>query len=251
MKWITRMFIITTVSLSLTINGLLLITQSGFNFITETLDNMGINTPVSSSIKEQTRLKKSHNDLKRKNAQLNKTNSNLIAKTKQLDNTIKSQKNVITKQKSAIKNYATHINGKVTARAVRIVSTGAAKTAATLVPAAANVVLGGVLLMDALSLVEMCDDMVQFEESIKDFDDTDLLQETNKITGEVCAMKMVEVSESEAKEKFENLKNWSTETKESFLEGIETISDGVKANLPDICSFTSIKIMGCGLPPEL
>lgn len=211
MKLFTRIFIIITMSLSLTINGLLLITQSGFDLLTDLLDDLGVKTPVTMVSKEQKRLKKK-NDLLKKTIDSN-------------TNTIEKQKTTIKKQKTAIKKYAKHINNKVNVRAARIASNGAAKTAAAFIPAAANVVLGAAVLMDVVSLAEMCDDMIRFEKSVKDFDDTDLLQETNNITGEVCATKVIEVSEQEAEHYFGNLKKWSDETKQKFDEVLKAISD--------------------------
>jgi hypothetical protein len=207
-------------SLSLAINGLLLITQTGFDFLTGLLDNIGVNSPVTMVSKEQKRLKRTNQDLKKKNSQLNKT--------------ITAHKNTIKKQKTAMKNYATHVNKKAKLRAARVASNGAAKTAATFIPAAANVVLGAAVLMDVVSLAEMCDDMIQFQKSVKDFDDILLFEETNLITGEVCATKVMEVSEREAKQYFGNLKKWSAETKDKFYQGIKTISTDVKDKLPDV-----------------
>ena len=220
MKWLIRIIIITTMCLSLAINGLLLITQTGFDFLTDLLDNIGVNSPVTMVSTEQKRLKRTNTDLRKKNAQLNKT--------------ITAHKNTIKKQKTAMKNYATHVNKKAKVRAARVASNGAAKTAATFIPAAANVVLGAAVLMDVVSLAEMCDDMVQFEKSVKDFDDIFLSKETKSITGEVCATKVIEVSEREAKYYFGNLQKWSEKTNYQFFEGIKTISNDVKKNVPDL-----------------
>ena len=301
MKWLTRIIIITTMSLSLVINGLLLITQTGFDFLSGLLDNIGVETPVSMVAKEQKRLVKTNEDLKKKNTRLNKnitaqktnienqkrtikrqkdtiskhlntidlekkTNSNLLAKNAVLrktltkdKNTIEMQKGVITKQKSSInrhnatlikykkamRNYASFINNNSAKRAARIVSSGTAKTAAALVPAAANAALIGSLVLDGFLLVDMCDDMVELEKSISEFDDAELLESTKNITGEVCAMKIVEVSESEAKELLTDFHQWSDEAQNAFLEGLKTVSGGVKTKIPDVCSFTNNKLWGC------
>ena len=219
MKWLTRIIIITTMSLSLAINGLLLITQTGFDFLTGLLDHIGVNSPVTMVSKEQKRLKRTNEDLRKKNAKLNKT--------------ITAHENTIKKQKTAMKNFATNVNKKAKVRAARVASNGAAKTAATFIPAAANVVLGAAVLMDVVSLAEMCDDMFQFKNFVEDFDAT-LFEETKSVTGEVCATKIIEVSEQEAKYYFVNLQEWSEKTNEQFFEGIKTISNDVKKNVPDL-----------------
>ena len=295
MKWLTRIIIITTMSLSLAINGLLLITQTGFDFLTGLLDNIGVNSPVTKVSKEI------NADLRKKNAQLNKTitahkntinkqkttiksqktttakhvstidllkknNSDLLAKNTALRNTItknkdtiKMQKGVITRQKSSInrqnatlikhkkamRNYASFINNSSITRAARIVSSGTAKTAAALVPAAANAALIGSLVLDGYLLVDMCDNMVELEKSITEFDDIELLENTKNITGEVCAMKIVEVSESEAKELLKDFNQWSEEAQNAFLEGVKAVSDDVKTQIPDVCSLTNNKMWGC------
>lgn len=301
MKWFTRIIIVTTMSLSLAINGLLLITQAGFDFLTGLHDNIGVNTPVTMVSKEQKRLQKTNQDLKKKNARLNKAitahkntinkqettiksqkttiakhvstidlqkknNSDLLAKNTALrntitknKNTIKMQKGVITRQKSSInrqnatlikhkkamRNYASFINNSSITRAARIVSSGTAKTAAALVPAAANAALIGSLVLDGYLLVDMCDNMVELEKSITEFDDNELLENTKNITGEVCAMKIVEVSESEAEELLRDFNQWSEEAQNAFLEVVKAVSDDVKTKIPDVCSLTNNKMWGC------
>ena len=120
MKWLVRIILITVTLLSLTVNGLLLVSQTGFQFISGFLNNVGLNTPVTS---------------------LQKSNADLIKKNSTLENKNK-------KIKRSINNYSKTRSKKMVLRASQKAANAATKSAAVFLP-----VLLGLVWLYSHSLV--------------------------------------------------------------------------------------------------
>lgn len=108
MKWLFRIMITSFLLISFALNGMLLISKTGFDILTGILDGWGVDNPVTS-------LKKSHTNI--------------------------SEQNKRMKQK--VSQFAKSNNKKIAKRATRKVVQSATKSAAVFIPLAANVALTG------------------------------------------------------------------------------------------------------------
>ena len=199
MKWLFRIMITSFLLLSFAINGMLLISKTGFDILTGILDGWGVDNPVTS-------LKKSHTNI--------------------------SEQNKRMKQK--VSQFAKSNNKKIAKRATRKVVQSATKSAAVFIPLAANVALTGSVMFDALELAEMCNDMHELETLIKEFQpagDNSVTLETQDARLLVCAEQLLEIGRDSANSIIGDVSIFSEQMVSQFSAGYTNLSNEAKLSM--------------------
>ena len=210
MKWLVRIFLITVTLLSLTVNGLLLVSQTGFQFISGFLNNVGLNTPVTS--------------LQKSNADLIKRNSTLENKNKKI--------------KRSINNYSKTRSKKMVLRASQKAANAATKSAAVFLPVVSSAVLAGGVVLDGLDVVRMCEEMEELDNLLKSIDinednEIDATSDTTLAKIKVCQQNIVTATKVTASEILGNIDEFSDNAFRDYSLELKAISSGLEEKLDD------------------
>ena len=208
MKILIKAFLTLFLVLSLVVNGLLLVSKAGFDFLTDLLDNLGLNPPV-------VQMKKNNQNIKKQNQKLKKQNQNM---------------------KKGVRGYAKKKQTKLVKRSARKVADSSLKSAAAFIPAGANVVIAGSVMFDMLELAEMCEDLNELESLIESMDfepseDKGFFDSFTPDKVKVCGKRIKQVSQASAEGIFSNIQGVSDMYFEQFKDGTRQLSSDVKDTL--------------------
>lgn len=210
MKWLVRIILISVTLLSLTVNGLLLVSQTGFQILSGLLNNLGLNTPVTS--------------LQKSNADLKKKNSRLVNQNKKI--------------KRSINNYSKTRSKKMVVRASQKAANAATKSAAIFLPVVSSAVLAGGVVLDGLDVVRMCEEMEELDSLLKSIDinddkELDAKSDTTLAKVKVCQQNIVTATKVTASEILGDIDKFSDSVFRDYSLEFKAISSGLEAKLDD------------------